>query len=82
MKNDSKLDKLLDNFQTVIEKMLKITRFWSRLNLSLPGRITVAKTFLISQINHIGCILTPSQSQIEMMQNIIDNFCLSSINLA
>ena len=82
MKIDNKLEKLLDNFQLVIEKMLKITRFWSRLNLTLPGRIAVAKTFLISQINHIGCILTPTNLQIDMMQNIIDNYCLSSLKLA
>ena len=79
---DSNLEKLLSNFYKVIEKMLKIVKFWTRLKLSLPGRIAVAKTFLLSQINHIGCITMPSNYQVEIMQSIIDNFSLGTLKFS
>ena len=31
--------------------------FWERFNLSLPGRLTIMKTSLISQLNYVGCFL-------------------------
>ena len=82
MKIDSKLEKILNNFDNAIEKMLKIAQFWVRLHLSLPGRIAIAKTFLLSQINHIGCILMPSKTQLNRMQEIVDGFCLGNIKFA
>lgn len=54
MKSDNKIEKLHDNFEVVLKKVLGIVYFWERFNLSLPGRILIAKTFLLSQINHIG----------------------------
>ena len=82
MEIDNKLEKKLNNFDTVIEKMLKIAKFWVRLRLSLPGRIAIAKTFLLSQVNHISCILMPSKIQLTQMQEIVDGFCLGNIKFA
>jgi len=45
------------NLPMLLEKIKKQINFWKRFNLSLPGRINVAKTFLYSQINYLGCIL-------------------------
>ena len=82
MKIDSKLSCLHANFDTATDKIIKIANFWSRLNLSLPGRIAVAKTFLISQINHIGCILMPTDKQLHDMQSVVDKFCLGKLRIA
>ena len=79
---DADLSNLYDNFDSTILKLLKIVQFWSRLNLTLPGRIAIAKTFLISQINHIGCFFSPTPVQITRMQSIVDKFCLGKLNLA
>ena len=79
---DNKLEKIQGNFDKVILKMLTISLFWSRLNLTLPGRIVIAKTFLVSQFNHIGCILSPSELQLDRMQSIIDKFCLGQTPFA
>jgi hypothetical protein len=55
----------LDNvdaiFDTLREKIVTLAAYWERFRLSLPGRITIAKTFLISQLNYLGCFLKPSQ---------------------
>ena len=45
---DNNLDFLEDNFEKVIEKMVKTVNFWHRFHLSLPGRIAIGKTFLLS----------------------------------
>ena len=45
------------NGQMIIEKIRKQLCFWRRFNLSMPGRINIAKTFLYSQINYLGCVV-------------------------
>ena len=79
---DNKLENLLVNFDNVTKKMEKVKLFWDRLHLTLPGRIAVAKTFLLSLINHIGCFLTPSPQQVAKMQTLIDCFCLGKLSIA
>ena len=56
--------------------------YWNRFNLSLPGRIKMSNTFLLSLINHLGCFIMPQEDQIEKMQKIIDNFCVGTHNCA
>ena len=71
-----------DNFDITIKKMKNVANFWTKFKLSLPGRIAVANTYLISQINHIGCFLTPSDFQLSEMKKIIDSFCIGSLNVS
>ena len=35
-----------NNIDLIIEKIQKQSNYWKRFNLSLPGRISIAKTFL------------------------------------
>ena len=62
--------------------MKNVANFWTKFKLSLPGRIAVANMYLISQINHIGCFLTPSDFQLSEMQKVIDSFCIGSLNIS
>ena len=39
-----------NNGKKIVGKMRKQVNFWKRFNLSLPGRISIAKTFLYSQV--------------------------------
>jgi hypothetical protein len=70
--------KTLDNseaiFTGILEKIIRSANFWERFKLSLPGRISVAKTFLISQLNYVGCFLEPPEGLLDRIQVIIDNF--------
>jgi hypothetical protein len=45
-------------FQKIKEKIVGLISYWERFRLTLPGRITVAKTFLVSQLNYIGSFLS------------------------
>ena len=62
--------------------MNRVVQFWDRFSLTLPGRISIAKTFLFSLINHLGCFLQPSEEQVAKMQNIIDGFCTGKLRTA
>jgi predicted TIM-barrel enzyme len=57
-KHFSELDK---NFIKTKEKIIAKINFWDRFKLSLAGRISIAKTFLVPVINYLGCIVNPSK---------------------
>jgi hypothetical protein len=46
-----------NSFEKICDKIQKNISVWKRFNLSLPGRICIAKTMLYSQINYLGCFL-------------------------
>ena len=79
---DNNLDFLEDNFEKVIEKMVKTVNFWHRFHLSLPGRIAIGKTFLLSLVSHLGCFCRPSDKQLEKMQTIFNNFCRGKLKVS
>ena len=70
------------NFDTVLEKVLSAAKFWEKFNLSLPGRINICKTFMLSQIGYIASILVPDSEQLSKLQKTMDGFCLGKINIA
>ena len=57
---DNKLENLDKNFEKAKEKIRALIRKWKPYHLSLRGRITIAKTKLISQIIYISTVLTPN----------------------
>jgi hypothetical protein len=67
------------------EKILKVRQLigsWSRFNLSLPGRIAISKTMLISQLGYIGCIVTPTAAQLTTLQTLIDAYVKGNVVIA
>jgi len=69
-------------FQQTLEKINSIRDFWTRLKLTLPGRIAVSKTFMISLIGYLGCIITPPDDVMRAMQKTIDDFCIGTLKVA
>jgi hypothetical protein len=69
-------------FDEAYEKIRALRDFWDKLNLTLPGRISIAKTFMLSQIGYIGSIITPSEDQFKAMQKVMDDYCIGSIKIA
>ncbi len=58
---NNKAENLERHFDGTVGKIRQLIGSWERYNLSLPGRIGIAKTMLISQIGYIGCIVTPTE---------------------
>jgi len=44
-----------NSFERICTKIANNISSWNRFNLSLPGRICIAKTMLYIQINYLGC---------------------------
>jgi hypothetical protein len=68
------LDNVDEIFEKIITKISNNISYWERFKLSIPGRITIAKTFLVSQLNYVGCFLQPSEGILTRCQLLIDNF--------
>jgi hypothetical protein len=62
------------NFEPTLLKIKKIIRFWERFRLSLPGRINVTKTLLMSQLSFHSSILEPDPEVLSEMQKAINSF--------
>ncbi len=72
-------DASIDNKELSISGQI---RFWTRFNLSLPGRINVSKTFMYSQLNYLGCFLPISEEKIAVFENLIENFVRGPLNIS
>ena len=77
---DNKLQQLDINFDKVKEKIKALIRKWKPYHLSLRGRITIAKTKLISQIIYTSTVLTPKIATITEIQTLINNFVMGIEN--
>jgi hypothetical protein len=55
---------------------------WRPYNLSLPGRICIAKSMMYSQLNYIGCFLTIPECFISIYDNMITGFVKGKLNIA
>jgi hypothetical protein len=71
-----------ENFESMEEKIQNQIRFWTRFNLSLPGRINVAKTFMYSNLNYLGCFLPMPGGKITQISNLIENYVKGTLNIA
>jgi len=50
-----------ENFVNIASGIKRKIEFWNRFNLSLPGRICVTKSLLVSPLSHLGCFIMPSE---------------------
>jgi exonuclease III len=73
---------MTNNFNPVIEKITKIIRFWDRFRLSLPGRINVAKTLMLSQVSYHGSIINPTNDQLQEIQTSINKFVTGKLKIS
>ena len=76
---DNKVEHLERNFDVCITKMRKIVGNWSRFRLTLPGRIAIAKSMILSQVTFHGTILEPTAVQLRVMNEIIEGFVTHNI---
>ena len=82
MKIKKNLENLSDCHIVTEQKITKIINFWERFNLSLPGRINIAKTLLLSQISYLGCIITPASDTLKRLSSQINRFIVGRLNIA
>jgi exonuclease III len=76
------LDNINAIFNKILEKIRSLASFWERFRLSLSGRLTIAKTFLISQLNYVACWLIPPDDILNTIQVLIDQFVIGPLNVS
>ena len=82
VKISNRLDNTRDTFLNIKEKITKLISFWVRFRLSLPGRICILKTCLISQLCYIGCFLTPPDDILDEIQAQLDTFAKGPLKVS
>jgi hypothetical protein len=76
------LSQVTNIFNKPLEKIEKIANFWNKFRLSLMGRITVAKSLLLSQLTYAGSILVPTVQQINKAESIINDFIVADMRIS
>ena len=71
-----------ENVKAIKDKVRTQVRYWSRFNLSLPGRISVAKTMMYSQLNYLGCFLPLDKDQVTTIEHIIESFVKGNLRIS
>ena len=72
---DNRLKELQQNFHRIYEKVDKKIGYWIRYGLTFKGRITVAKSLLLSQYTYVATILDSNEKQMtDKIQAQIDLF--------
>jgi hypothetical protein len=64
------------------QKIVRMIEFWDRFKLSLCGRISICKTFMLSQIGYLGCIITQTAGQLNRLQKLLDDFCTGTTRIS
>ena len=76
------IDNLSDCHLAMELKVTKIINFWDRFYLSLPGRLNIVKTLLLSHISYLGCIITPAAETLRKLKKQIEKFIVGKLNVA
>jgi hypothetical protein len=75
------LDNIPVIFSKVRDKIVNLVNFWSRFKLTLPGRLTIMKTCLLSQLNYVGCFLEPPEEILSDIQQVVNNFVKGNLRV-
>jgi len=73
---------LARNFSDIQQKITNQIDFWVRFNLSLPGRINIAKSLMYSQVNYLGCFLPFKSNEYAALNDLICNFVKGKLNIS
>jgi hypothetical protein len=65
-----------------VEKVQTQINIWSRFNLSLSGRINIAKTMMYSQLNYNGCFLPLELNKLTNLEEKIVRFVTGKLRIA
>ena len=67
-------NKATNNWNKVVDKITNKIHNWKIFNLSLQGRVVVAKSHLLSTIQYIGTVLPISNEVEERITSLIENY--------
>ena len=77
---DNKLERLDENWKLKLKKLESLRNIFLSLNPSLISKLTIVKTFFLSQLTYIGSILEPSDALVLDIENFINRFIFPNFN--
>ena len=76
---DNRLENLRSNFGEINGKVESIIKKWIPYHLTIHGRLTIAKTMILSQYTYFGMIMDILDiNDYEYIQNVLSNFILNN----
>ena len=78
----SSLDNSAEIYSGISDNIRRLILFWERFRLTLPGRLSIMKTCLLSQLNYIGCFLPAPDESIDNIQRMIDGFVKKNLPIS
>ncbi len=82
LKIDRRLEELGQNWEEVIRKLEKLCNFWKLQKLSIVGRILIAKTYLMSNVNFLMGSIAMSKVNGDKVNEIMANYAYPNPNTA
>ena len=76
------LDNNVEIYEEILNKIRGLILFWECFRLSLPRRLAIMKTYLISQLNYIGSFLPAPDDSLTTIQNCINTFVKKNIRIS
>ena len=73
---DSTLSSLDENFDKCMTRAKRLIVKWRKYHLSIMGRITVAKSIILSQFTYVVSVLDLTKAQIDQIQQLLDTFIM------
>jgi hypothetical protein len=63
------------NFESKVQEIQKLIQIWSKRMLSVPGRITVVKTIMLSRLTHLFISLPRlTTAKVKQLEKMLFNF--------
>ena len=81
-KFDSSLNEIGGNIDDVIKSMSDSINFWNTFYLSLPGRINIWRSMIMSKLGYLLTVLSPSHLQIEKVNSLMAKFIIGSLKIS
>jgi hypothetical protein len=79
---DYKGKNINSNWQKCIVKVRRLINYWNQYNLTLTGRVLVAKTFLISQVSfYLGIIPLDTEAG-KQIESMIERYAVGKLQIA
>jgi len=79
---DYKLENIGKNWDNCVQKISGLINYWNQFNLTLTGRIMVAKTFLLSQVTFFLGIIEIGPIKIRQIEDMIGKYVLGKLQVA
>jgi hypothetical protein len=78
----NKEDLDVSNEAKLCDKIRKTIGFWTTFNLSISGKITVAKSLILPVYNYYGTVLNFRAEVISRIENMIEKFVTQGMNIS